>query len=210
MDLQAFVLYDRNRMIRLRIDLFVSNHQGHMDSLIIHGFIHKPKAFISIIEVLKIPIIRTWMKLINCEFIDRKNARQSLTCMNQAIHNLEKGRSMVVFPEGKLNDGGTTYDFQRGWLRLAIKSGVPIIPVSITGSYKILAKNGSWVQAASVQCVISKPILSSNIKKVDEAEFISKLRSIIVKEVNTQTDHAITAPRSLKRIRQTNDEQYYG
>ena len=43
--------------------LFVSNHQGHMDSVIIQGFIKKPKGFISITEFEKAPILRTWMKI---------------------------------------------------------------------------------------------------------------------------------------------------
>ena len=163
--------------------LFVSNHQGHMDSLIIHGYIDKPKGFISIIEVLEYPIIRTWMKHIQCVFLDRKNARQSSLCINQAIERLKDGHSMVVFPEGHLNDGGDAGPFQRGWLRLATKSGVPIVPVSISGSYKALAKDGSRVRSVQVACVISKPIYPDKLKKADERTFIENLRAEILSHV---------------------------
>ena len=166
--------------------LFVSNHQGHMDSLIIHGYIPKPKGFISIVEVLKYPIIRTWMKQIHCVFIDRNNARQSSGCINQAIEYLKQGHSMVVFPEGHLNDGAETACFQRGWLRLATKSGAPIVPVSISGSYKALAKDGSRVASAQVDCVISKPIHPEKLKKADEVEFIDKLRTEIQSHIRSQ------------------------
>jgi 1-acyl-sn-glycerol-3-phosphate acyltransferase len=163
--------------------LFVSNHQGHFDSLIIHGFISRPKGFISIVEILRIPIIRSWMRQIRCVFLDRKDARQSSECINQAIEELKSGHSMVVFPEGKLNDGKITDEFNRGWLRLATRSGVPIIPVSISGSYKILARDGSRVRAARIECVISPPQFVDKIKKTDENLFISNLRAVILSNV---------------------------
>lgn len=160
--------------------LFVSNHQGYMDSVIIHGFVNKPKGFISIVEVLKIPILHTWMKYMQCVFLDRTDARQCSTAMSEAIETLKNGHSMVVFPEGRLSDGDEANEFQRGWLRLATKSGVPIVPVTISGSYKVLSKDGNRVGAATVECVISKPILVDNLKKTDEIEFIENLRARIL------------------------------
>lgn len=164
--------------------LFVSNHQGHVDSLIIHGFINKPKGFITIVEVLKFPIISTWMKHMKCVFLDRNDPRQSATCINHAITNLEKGHSMVVFPEGRLSDGVEANEFKRGWLRLATRSGVPIVPISINGSFKVLSKDGSRVQSHSVECIISKPISTDNLKKLDEIEFVEKLRDCIIKHID--------------------------
>ncbi|MHB1127959.1 MAG: lysophospholipid acyltransferase family protein [Bacillota bacterium] len=160
--------------------LFVSNHQGHMDSVIIHAFIDKPKGFVSIVEVLNIPILSTWMKYMRCVFMDRDDARQSLACIYQGIDYLKQGRSMVVFPEGKLSDWGPTGVFNRGWLKLATKTGVPIVPITINGSYKVLSKDGSNVQSATVECVISKPIPTVNLKKEDEGKFIESLRTIIL------------------------------
>lgn len=168
--------------------LFVSNHQGHMDSLIIQGFIERPKGFISIVEVLRYPIIRTWMKQIRCVFLDRENARQSAACINQAVDQLKEGHSMVVFPEGRLSDGPEVGPFQRGWLRLATKSGVPIVPISISGSYRVLAKDGSRVDAAQVDCVISPAMRPKDLKKVDEAAFIEAVRQQILSHVHPKTE----------------------
>lgn len=163
--------------------LFVSNHQGHMDSVIIHAFINKPKGFISIVEAFKFPILSTWMKYMKCVFIDRNDARQSLECINQGIDNLKNNHSMVVFPEGKLSNSKTVGEFNRGWLKLATKSGVPIVPITIKNSYKILSNNGSKVSAGLVECIISKPIYINSLKKRDEIEFINNLRAIIQKNL---------------------------
>jgi len=164
--------------------LFVSNHQGHFDSLVIHGFINKPKGFISIIEASKVPVISTWMREIDSVFMDRKDLRQSLACINQAIQLLQRGHSMVVFPEGKLSASAEPNEFNRGWLKLATRSDVPIVPISIDGTYKAFGKNGEWVKPAHVKCVISKPINVTDIKKADENAFISKLKTVIMQNVS--------------------------
>jgi len=160
--------------------LFVANHQGHMDSLVIHGFIDKPKGFISIVEALKIPILSGWMKQMQCVFLDRSDARQSSVCLQEAIETLKKGHSMIVFPEGHVSDGVEVNEFKRGWLRLATKSGVPIVPVSINGTYKTLSKDGSHVGKTVVTCVIGKPIETGQIKKEDEIVFVEQLKQTIL------------------------------
>ena len=71
--------------------LFVSNHQGHMDSLIIEAFINKPKGFISIKEYQRAYILRTWMKHMGCVFLDRADARQQFMCIAEATENLKSG-----------------------------------------------------------------------------------------------------------------------
>lgn len=165
--------------------LFVSNHLGHMDSLVIQGFIKKPKGFVTITEYQKAPILRTWMKYMGCVFLDRSDIKQTFLCINQAIENLINGQSMVVFPEGRLNDGGPTLEFKKGWLRLATKSGVPIVPITLKNSHKILSYNGKKVHPAKVECIISKPMQTINLKKEDEHEFIEKIKNIILTNYST-------------------------
>ncbi len=164
--------------------IFVSNHQGHFDGLVIHGFIDKPKGFVSIVEALKAPVISTWMREMDSVFMDRKDIRQSLACINQAIELLKKGHSMVVFPEGKLSASAVPNEFNRGWLKLVTRSGVPIVPISIDGTYKAFGKNGEWVKPAHVKCVVSKPIYIGDIKKADENAFVSNLKLNIMSHVS--------------------------
>ncbi len=163
--------------------LFVSNHQGHMDSIIIEGFINKPKGFISIKEYQRAYILRTWMKHMGCVFMDRSDIRQQFMCIAEATQNLKDGHSMVVFPEGKLNDGGETLEFQKGWLRLATKSKVPIVPITIKNSHKVISYNGRRLKPARVEVTVSKPIDISDVKKANEAEFIDNVRNIILQNL---------------------------
>jgi 1-acyl-sn-glycerol-3-phosphate acyltransferase len=151
-----------------------------MDNAIIHGFINKRKGFVSIIEVLRFPILRTWMKYMKCVFLDRKDIRQTYKCIEKGISLLKEGHSMVIFPEGKLNSGGEVAEFQNGCLRMALKAGVPIVPITLKDSYRVMTKNGSRIRAAKVECIISKPLSTTNITKEEEKEYVKTVREIII------------------------------
>lgn len=163
--------------------IFASNHQGHMDGIIIQGFIKKTKGFVSIKEIGEFPILGSWMKYVDSVFVDREDTRQTLLSIDQAIDNLNRGQSMVVFPEGRLNDGEQTFDFERGWLRLVTNSGVPIVPITIKNSYKILSYNGRAMRPSRVECIVSKPIETFGLKRSDEKAFLSRLRATIMAHI---------------------------
>lgn len=159
--------------------LFVSNHQSHVDNLIIHGFIDVPKGFVSITSMLKVPILSTIMKYMKCVFLDRSDMRQTLRCMETAVDTLKDGHSMVIFPEGKVNEDGVLGEFKKGCLKLAIRAGVPIIPITLRNSHKVMNKDGSRVNAADVECIISPRVSADVSGKADETLLIEKVRNVI-------------------------------
>lgn len=159
--------------------LFVSNHQGNFDIPILLGYIKKPKAFIAKIELQKLPLIPSWMNHMKCIFMDRSDIRQSLKVINQAADLLQEGYSMVIFPEGTRSKDNSLRDFKPGSLKLAFKAGVPIIPVTIRDSYKIMEQNGFIIKPAQVEIIISKPIPTTGLTKEQAAELPEKVRSII-------------------------------
>lgn len=163
--------------------LFVSNHQGNFDIPILLGYINKPKAFIAKIEILKLPLIRTWMTHMKCVFMDRSDMRQSLKVINQAAGYLKEGYSMVIFPEGTRSKSETLGEFKPGSLKLALKAGVPIVPITIHGSYKIMEQNGFIIKPARVEITISDPIPTAGLTKEQAAELPEKVREIIKQEL---------------------------
>lgn len=159
--------------------LFVSNHQGNFDIPIFLGFINKPKAFIAKKELQKIPFISSWMKHMQCVFIDRSDIRQSLRQINEAAENLKQGYSMVIFPEGTRSKGDAMSEFKPGSLKLALKAQVPIIPVTIRGSYKIMEQHGFIMKPAQVEIIISKPVATGELAREEITNLPSKIQNII-------------------------------
>ena len=147
--------------------LYVSNHQGNMDIPLLYSTAPQTMAFVAKKEMEKIPLLGYWMKERGCVFIDRENARNSLKAINEAIQNLKLGHSMAVFPEGTRSKSSQVGDFKAGSLRIAIKSGVKVIPVSIKDSYKLIEKKGKNTPA-KVSVHYSEPIDSKNFKDTNE------------------------------------------
>jgi 1-acyl-sn-glycerol-3-phosphate acyltransferase len=157
--------------------LYVGNHQGNMDIPLLYSTAPQTMAFVAKKEMEKIPLLGYWMKERGCVFIDRENARSSLKAINEAIQNLKLGHSMAVFPEGTRSKSSQVGDFKAGSLRIAIKSGVKVIPVSIKDSYKLIEKKGKNTPA-KVSVHYSEPIDSKNYKDTNElaAEVLTQIK----------------------------------
>ena len=131
--------------------LFVGNHQGNFDIPIYLSTMPILIGFVAKIETEKIPLVRTWMRLMKCVFMDRSSLRKSSEAIIHGIKNLKAGYNMVIFPEGTRSRGDKTGEFKAGSFKLATKSKVPVIPVTMNGSYKIMEHgNGPWIKPANV------------------------------------------------------------
>lgn len=163
--------------------VIISNHQGFFDIPVLFAAIHKPMSFIAKIELAKIPIFGKWMDLVRCIFIDRSNPRQSLKAINSGVKLLKEGHSMVIFPEGTRSKGPNMAEFKKGSLRLATKAKVPILPVTINGTYKILEANNNKIKPAKVKISISKPIYTENLSKEEESILSDRVYDIVNKNL---------------------------
>ncbi len=159
--------------------LFVGNHQSNFDIPILLGFVDYPKGFIAKIELLKVPILSTWMQYMKCIFIDRRDIRQSLRAINQGVNYLKDGYSLVIFPEGTRSVNGELGDFKPGSLKLAIKAGVPIIPITIKDSFKLMDKSNFSIKPAAVEVIISKPFYVKHTQVKETKEMTDEVKRII-------------------------------
>jgi 1-acyl-sn-glycerol-3-phosphate acyltransferase len=159
--------------------LFVSNHQSNFDIPLLLSAIDIPKGFIAKKELAKWPLISTWMKYINCIFMDRDNLRKSAESIVEGINLLKSGHSMVIFPEGTRSKGKTVDEFKGGSFKLATKSKCPIIPLTINGTYKLMEDNNNKVKGADIELVIHPPIDVANLSKDELEKLPGTVHSII-------------------------------
>lgn len=163
--------------------LFVSNHQGNFDVPILIGFLEKPLGFISKVEVKKIPFIPRWMEAMNCVFIDRKDRRKAVQSIRDGIATLKKGHSLVIFPEGTRSKGDEMGEFKKGGLRLATDSKVPVVPITISGSYKIMEESKFGFKPAQVKVTVHDPIFLPQDEKVDGNQLGIQIQEKIKQEI---------------------------
>ena len=160
--------------------VFVCNHEGDFDIPVLLASINKPFGFISKVEVKKAPIISSWMEVMNCVFIDRKDRRSAVQSIRDGVEKLKNGHSIVIFPEGTRSKGGPIGEFKAGGLRLAKDAGVPIVPIGIKGTADIFEKNNRLVRPANVQINICQPIEHEKIVAKDMKDIAADVRKIII------------------------------
>ena len=159
--------------------LFVSNHQSNFDIPLLLSIIDIPKGFIAKKELASLPFISTWMKYINCIFMDRDNLRKSAESIVDGIKLLKSGYSMVIFPEGTRSKGGPVDEFKGGSFKLATKSKCKIVPLTINGTYKLMEANNNKVKGAQVELVIHPSIDVSSLSKDETENLPETVHSII-------------------------------
>ena len=161
--------------------LYIGNHQGNFDIPIYMSQIPGLKGFVSKIEVKKIPGVRTWMEYMYCVFMDRSSIRKSGEAIIEGIKILKSGHSLVIFPEGTRSKGDNMGDFKAGSFKLATKSKVPIVPVTMNGSYKIMENSKKkWiVKPSHVNLYIHPAIETANLTKEEQDVLPTKVYEII-------------------------------
>jgi 1-acyl-sn-glycerol-3-phosphate acyltransferase len=163
--------------------VFVGNHQSFFDVPILLGWLNKPLSFIAKKELLKMPLLRSWMQEIKCIFLDRQNPREGLKAITDGVSLLKKGNCVAIFPEGTRSKDGQLGEFKAGALRLATKSNAPIIPITIIDTYKIFEGNKFGITATPIKIIVDEPIYTEGLSKEEQNELPEKIRNIIIKNM---------------------------
>lgn len=90
--------------------------------------------------------------------IDRSNAKDALKSLDKAADQMRRGASVLLFAEGTRTRDGKLQPFKRGAFALAVRSGVPVVPVAINNSFRILPKGSLTVHPADIEIILDKPI----------------------------------------------------
>ncbi len=159
--------------------VFVSNHQSNFDIPILIASLGRPVGFIAKDGMQKFPLINRWMQHIHCVFIKRGSPRDAAAAISRGIANLKQGYSMVIFPEGTRSKDGGIQDFKPGALKLATKAGVPIIPVTINGSFDMMRKGSIIIRPAKVELIICEPIMPGAYEATDTNSLSDQIKTII-------------------------------
>ncbi len=144
----------------------IANHQSQLDILAILAVIPRQIGFIAKKELAILPIMNLWMLILRCVFIDRKNMRKSARAIDRGVRNLKKGYSMVIFPEGTRSKGGPMKPFKPGSLKLAVRAQVPILPVTLDGTYRIFEEHYR-IRPARIKVIIHPAVQTRQLSGQD-------------------------------------------
>lgn len=161
--------------------LIISNHKSNLDPMLLVYLFKKPITFICKKELRSAPILGAWFEDVGCLFMDRENARQATKIISTGAKTLEEGKSVLIFPEGTRVEEDKIGEFKSGSFKLAIKSNVDILPITIFNSNKIL-KRGNKLVKGEVIITIGQPIQWKN-RNIIKTQELSDYTKDIIKNV---------------------------
>ena len=165
--------------------LFVSNHQGHFDSAVFLAYIRKPKSFVASSAASKFPIFRLWFSYAYTIYLEIGNVRQNYTALEGAKEILNQGRSVVIYPEGVISSGPEMGDFKRGAFKLAVATGVPIVPVVIDGTWQVMGEKNDRIEPAIITAKILPPIPTAGLSRQEQLQLPDEIYTQIQAELQT-------------------------
>ena len=164
--------------------IFMSTHQGYYDVFALLA--HLPFQFKWLVkkELFSVPFLGWTMAAAGYINIDREGTRKTVEALNEAAKKIREGMSIVIFPEGSRSPNGSIQPFKKGGFTLAIKSKVPIVPIAITGSRKIMPKDRLTVTSGEIRIRIGYPIETKDYSLKDRKPLMEKVKETITNNFN--------------------------
>jgi 1-acyl-sn-glycerol-3-phosphate acyltransferase len=159
--------------------IVMSNHQSLFDVWALIGKIPLQIRWIVKSEIRKIPIFGYTLERMGHVYVDRKNRTAAYISLEAASKNIKKGTSVIIFPEGTRSKDGHLLKFRMGGIIMALKSGVPILPVTVNGSRFVLPKNTLALMPGKIEVVVGDVIDPSIYDENHKNELMEKIRSAI-------------------------------
>ncbi len=138
--------------------IFMPNHSSNFDIPVLLAHLPVQFRWLAKAELFRFPLFGYAMKRAGYISIDRSNRKSAFESLDQAAAAIRNGRSVMIFPEGTRSRDNRIQEFKKGGFVLAIKSGVPIVPVIIHGTWHIMAKTGITIRPGNVLLEILQPI----------------------------------------------------
>jgi 1-acyl-sn-glycerol-3-phosphate acyltransferase len=159
--------------------IYMSNHQGSYDIFALLSCLPVQFRWIAKKELFAIPILGWAMGAANYISIDRSVRRKALESINRAASKIREGVSVVIFPEGTRSRDGSIQPFKRGGFTLAIRSGVPIIPVTIHGSRDVMPRDSMRVLPGEIRVTIDRSIETAPLSLRERNILMKKVRETL-------------------------------
>ena len=162
---------------------FLANHLSNFDVPLLFRAIPTPIRYLAKKELYKIPVFAQALHVAGMVKIDRGAGSKSYAAINEGVAKAkENGYSLIVFPEGTRSRDGALHPFKKGAFRMAISTGLPVVPVTVNGTWDVWPPGSKLFYRGYANVVIHEPIPTSELTVQD----IDRLRSQVYDIIDEQ------------------------
>lgn len=160
--------------------IFLMNHQSAMDIPCAFAALPVNIRFVAKHVLKYVPFLGWYMTMTGMIFINRSNHREAVKSLAIAGEHIRSGKSILAFPEGTRSRDGLILPFKKGPFVLAIEAQVPIVPIAIEGSYKVLPTGGLSLRKHPIRVKIGQPIETKGLKNANRDALLRQVRDAII------------------------------
>ena len=162
--------------------IFIGNHESALDIPVAVAALPYNVVFLAKKELFRIPLFGWGMAAAGMIRVNRQNREKARQSVDNAVESLGKRNiSIVMYPEGTRSKEGNLLPFKKGGFILAIRSGLPVVPITISGAIEIVPKNSLTLNAGQIRLVIGKPIPTVEYNISRRNELLQIVRDDILK-----------------------------
>lgn len=150
--------------------IYAVNHLSALDIPILYLYLPFQFRILAKKELFRYPFMGWHLRRSGQIPVDQQNIRGSISSIGRAVKSLRANMPIVIFPEGGRSEDGQLQPFMSGAFYLAIKAGVDVVPMAITGTYEMLPINSFHIRPRPLRLLAGKPIstVGMNIRSMDQ------------------------------------------
>lgn len=165
----------------LPVAIYMANHESAIDIMVLFLTIRKDVRFLAKRSLFFIPFLGWSMALAGFVPVDRQRKDKAKDVFGVLEKRLRQGRSVLVFPEGTRSRTGQLGAFKKSGFLLAMKSGIPIVPIGISGAREVLGAAGFLVHPGDVRVRVGEPIPTACLGVSHLSELMERVRTEILR-----------------------------
>jgi 1-acyl-sn-glycerol-3-phosphate acyltransferase len=167
--------------------IFMSNHSSYMDTPVVLANISVQFRFLAKRGLFQIPFLGTHLGRAGHIPVPRGDPRAAVKTLQLAAETIQKKKtSLLVFPEGGRSHDGVLTAFKEGGAYIAIRAGVPVVPLVLIGGTQVLPYGASVVKPGKVVMRILPPLQTTHMSLKDRGALTETVRNLILTELDPQ------------------------
>ena len=159
--------------------VYMANHASLIDTPALFAYLPYQFRIMAKKSLFNVPFMGWHLRTAGHFPIDQQNPRKTALSLRRVIEGVKNGRSLAVFPEGRRTDDGQLQKFEPGAFKLALRAGVPIVPVTIRGTFEMLPRTSLAPRPGRVDVILSEPIDTTEYTEKTLPALIERTRAAI-------------------------------